>query len=59
MDGQAEPEDGQAGTLPLFGRRLRRHFGDTIAGLDDAMILLLEKLRDVPGVAEGAFSKPT
>lgn len=54
MNGQSEPGERQAATLPLFGRRLRGHFGDAVAGLDDRMVASLEKLLDVPGVAEGA-----
>ena len=54
MNGQREPGARPTDTLPLFGRRLRGHFGDAVVGLDRTMISLLEKLLDVPGVAEGA-----
>jgi hypothetical protein len=47
-----QESDEQRGTLPTFGRRLRRQFDDTVEGLDDSMIGLLEKLFDVPGVTE-------
>jgi hypothetical protein len=58
MNGPRQPRERYTATLPLFGRRLRGHFGDAVTGLDDSMIALLEKLLEVPGVAEGAGRAP-
>ena len=38
MDGPEAPMDEQTTTQPLFGKRLRGHFGDCVVGLDDTKI---------------------
>jgi hypothetical protein len=54
MHGQ-ESNDDRSFTQPIFGRRLRGHFGEAMNGLDDAMAALLEKLFEIPGLAERAM----